>query len=88
VRKALSAGIAPDSAEAQPILDAVMATLGAAEGTEDSPAFRGRVLGSLRAGTDARAERYWRLLATINGWPTWPESTPAFEWIIGALQGQ
>ncbi|MGH3880988.1 MAG: MerR family transcriptional regulator [Actinophytocola sp.] len=36
--------------------------------------------------TDTRAERYWQLLATINGWPQWPSQVPRAEWIIAALR--
>ena len=31
----------------------------------------------LAVGTDARAERYWQLLAIINGWPPVPTTVPA-----------
>ena len=37
-------------------------------------------------GTDARAERYWQLLAIINGWPPVPTTVPAWEWLIAALR--
>lgn len=40
----------------------------------------------LEAGTDARAERYWQLLAVIKGWPPFPAHVPAFEWLIAALR--
>jgi DNA-binding transcriptional MerR regulator len=84
-RAALAAGIAPGSDAARPVLNQIVAAMAAGEQTSDSPTFRSRLLANLRVGTDARSERYWQLLATINGWPTWPETTPAFEWIIAAL---
>ena len=34
----------------------------------------------------ARAERYWQLLAIINGWPPVPTTVPAWEWLIAALR--
>lgn len=37
-------------------------------------------------GTDARAERYWQLMATINGWPQWPAQVPNAEWLAAALR--
>ena len=40
----------------------------------------------LAVGTDARAERYWQLLAIINGWPPVPTTVPAWEWFIAALR--
>lgn len=85
-QEALAAGIPPESTAARPVLDGIVATLAAAEGTADGPVFRAHLLESLRAGTDARSEQYWQLLATINGWPTWPATTPAFHWIIRALE--
>jgi DNA-binding transcriptional MerR regulator len=36
--------------------------------------------------TDRRVERYWRLLAVLNGWPQRTPSVPAFEWLIAALR--
>jgi hypothetical protein len=44
------------------------------------------VADELASGTDARAERYWQLMATINGWPQWPAQVPAAEWIVAALR--
>jgi hypothetical protein len=40
----------------------------------------------IESGTDTRAERYWQLLATINGWEQWPSQVPRAEWIIAALR--
>jgi DNA-binding transcriptional MerR regulator len=37
-------------------------------------------------GTDTRAERYWQLMATINGWPPVPTRVPAVEWLVTALR--
>ncbi len=76
---AMDAGMAPDSAAAGDVVAEMVAMAGG---------DRARLLASLRAGTDARAERYWRLLATINGWPGWPDQVPAFEWMIAALEAE
>lgn len=40
----------------------------------------------LALSTDARAERYWQLMATINGWPQWPAQVPSAEWLAAALR--
>jgi DNA-binding transcriptional MerR regulator len=40
----------------------------------------------IELGTDARAERYWQLMATINGWPQWPAQVPNAEWLVAALR--
>ena len=43
----------------------------------------------LATGTDARAERYWQLLAVINGRPPVPTTrVPAWEWLIAALRAR
>jgi hypothetical protein len=38
--------------------------------------------------TDERIERYWQLLAKINGWPIPPSTTPAWSWLIAALRAR
>jgi hypothetical protein len=32
-----------------------------------------------------RAERYWQLLAVMNGWPVRPATAPAFQWLLVVL---
>ena len=49
-------------------------------------ADRGVLADQLERFTDARVDRYWALLAVVNGWPTWPSQVPAFEWFIAALR--
>ncbi|MDN5920584.1 MAG: MerR family transcriptional regulator, partial [Pseudonocardia sp.] len=38
--------------------------------------------------SDLRVERYWTLLGTLNGWPPFPSSVPAFEWFAAALRAR
>ena len=71
-------GIDPASPEGQ----AIAREIAAAFGPTDPHTLADR----LAQGTDARAERYWQLLATINGWPPVPTTVPAFEWFIAALR--
>ena len=49
-------------------------------------AQRARLLEQLETFTDARVERYWQLLAIINGQPVPPSVVPGFEWLIAALR--
>jgi hypothetical protein len=35
-----------------------------------------------------RAERYWQLLAVINGWPPVPTTMLAWRWTIDALRAR
>lgn len=48
----------------------------------DSPAFRAALAERFASGSDPRAERYWQLLAIINGWPP----VPAWEWAVAGLR--
>jgi len=51
----------------------------------DSAAAR-PVTAELAAFSDARVERFWRLLAVINGWGEIASTRPAYEWAIAALR--
>ncbi|MFI8265070.1 MerR family transcriptional regulator [Streptomyces sp. NPDC085665] len=42
------------------------------------------LLARLRLGTDPLVERYWRLLATVNGWPPSSTLAPVHAWFSGA----
>lgn len=83
---ALAAGIRPDAPEARPYADAIATAAAGSRGVEDSPVFRSELADQLAIGTDARAERYWQLMAIINGWPPVPTMTPAMLWTIAALR--
>jgi DNA-binding transcriptional MerR regulator len=74
---ALEAGEPPTSTTGQALAADIAAAFG-------KPAAE--VADEIAAGTDARAERYWQLMATINGWPQWPTQVPAAEWIAAALR--
>jgi hypothetical protein len=54
-------------------------------GKADTLDYRRKLLTRFETANDPRAERYWRLLATINGWPATPTPTRVFEWFIEAL---
>jgi DNA-binding transcriptional MerR regulator len=71
------AGEAPDSAVARELAAQVAAgmNLTVAAAAEH-----------VAVGTDTRAERYWQLMATINGWPPVPTRVPAVEWLVAALR--
>ncbi|TDC55410.1 MerR family transcriptional regulator [Actinomadura sp. KC345] len=86
IAAAMADGIEPGSDAARPIVDELVAMYAEAYGTTDSAEFRHELLRRTELGTDPRAERYWQLIATINGWPVWPAMTPAFEWFIEALR--
>lgn len=76
---ALTAGIAPDAPQADPIVAALVARC-------DDFVDRRRLPARLELLDDPRKERYFRLLAVINGWPA-PESLrPVRDWSLHALR--
>jgi hypothetical protein len=74
-------GVAPESAEAAEVLRRILGD------TQDAQRID-QVLRHAEAFTDVRAERYWRLVGVINGWPPFPARVPAFEWLIAALRAR
>ena len=75
---ALAAGIDPASEEAKPIAAEIAGAFGSGDPAE--------LADRLAQGADARAERYWQLLGTINGSEPVPTTMPAWEWTIAALR--
>jgi DNA-binding transcriptional MerR regulator len=82
---ARDAGVDPASADARPILDELVGAYAAAVGRTDDQAYRRDLAASLELGSDPRPERYWQLMAVINGWPPFPSAGPAFGWFAAAL---
>ncbi|MGI8808488.1 MAG: MerR family transcriptional regulator [Acidimicrobiales bacterium] len=76
---AVASGVDPASPEAARVVEAILTAAGP---VVDRAALADR----LERFTDARVDRYWALLAVINGWPAWPSQVPAFEWFIAALR--
>jgi DNA-binding transcriptional MerR regulator len=76
--QALARGTDPASPAGQAILDQIVPP-------DTGSAERAGLLRQLQTFTDARVERYWQLLAIINGQPVPPSVVPAFEWLIAAL---
>lgn len=86
VTRARDAGTAPDSPAAAPAVAALTARYAAAFARPDDTALRSWLLARLDIASDPRAERYWQLLSTINGWPHRPPLTPVFAWFAAALR--
>jgi hypothetical protein len=83
---ALSHGIAPGSPEAATIVSDLVGRFSAESGREDDAAYRAELATQLAEFSDRRVERYWQLLAVINGWPVQPSIVPAYEWFIASLR--
>jgi DNA-binding transcriptional MerR regulator len=75
---ALEAGVDPASSEAEEVIRRLLPDAG--------PAKRAETARQLATFTDARVERYWQLVAVINGWGAFPPTTSAFQWLIEALR--
>lgn len=86
VGAAVTAGVDPASPAAVPVVDDLVAAMAAASGRTDLPAYRREVLTALESSTDPRPERYWQLMAIINGWPPIPAQTPLYVWLRDALR--
>jgi hypothetical protein len=85
VEAAPAAGVDPASEQAERVVADVAAEYARAFGDADGPDFRRRLLERLDVGGDPRAERYWELLAIINGWPGQPSLVPIFDWLRAAF---
>jgi DNA-binding transcriptional MerR regulator len=83
---ALAAAVRPDDPAAAPVVDELVAACAAATGRTDSPAYRRELAAAVRVGYEPRAERYWQLMAVINGWPERPSQLPAWAWFLEALE--
>ncbi|MFC0528154.1 MerR family transcriptional regulator [Phytohabitans kaempferiae] len=83
---AVTAGIDPASPGAVPVVDELIAAMAEETGRTDLPEYRREVLAALESSTDPRPERYWQLMAIINGWPPIPTQTPLFVWLRDALR--
>jgi hypothetical protein len=86
VEAALATDVEPTSGRATEVVADVVAEYVRTFGGADGPDFRRHMLERLEVGNDPRAERYWQLLATINGWSQQPALAPVFDWLITALR--
>ncbi|WP_307848639.1 helix-turn-helix domain-containing protein [Microbispora oryzae] len=76
--QAVAESIAPDSAEGRAVLDRII--------KPDMPGDeRGELRRWLETVADPQVERYWQLIAVLNGREPAPPTMPAFTWLIAAL---
>ncbi len=80
-RRALAEQVVPGTARAEELVAELLD-----DGHPPVPDRRSLLADRLATFTDARVERYWALLAVLNGWPTWEPSVPAVDWWIAALR--
>ncbi|WP_030619699.1 MerR family transcriptional regulator [Streptomyces sclerotialus] len=84
--RARAAGIEPESAAAGPVADELVAAYAGLAGRSDGPEFRAWLLARLESSHVAEYERYWQLLAVINGQPAPAATAPAVRWLAAALR--
>ncbi|MFD5801434.1 helix-turn-helix domain-containing protein [Streptomyces sp. NPDC127020] len=85
VAAARGAGIEPDSAEAAPVVDAVVARFAEVLGRPAGPGLREWMAREFEAGHDPVVERYWRLVWMVNDWQVVDGHLPFQPWLIQAL---
>ncbi|MGW3965107.1 MerR family transcriptional regulator [Amycolatopsis sp. NPDC005003] len=85
VGRALSAGIAPDSEQAGGIVATLTSRYAETFGKADDDQLKQWILERLEIAGDPRVTRYWQRVATINGWPPFPDLEPVFSWFGQAL---
>lgn len=85
VGRALAEGLTPHSPEASAIIDGLTARYADTFDKPDDRALREWILERLEIANDRRVERYWQLVATINGWPALPDLGTTFDWFAAAL---
>jgi DNA-binding transcriptional MerR regulator len=83
---ALAAGIDPASPAARPVVDDIVGAYAELSGRADGPEFRDWLAERLEVSDDSRYERYWQLLAAINGQEAPPALSPAVAWLTAALR--
>ncbi|MCX5380547.1 MerR family transcriptional regulator [Streptomyces sp. NBC_00091] len=86
IEEALAAGVLPASAAAAPLTDSLATLYAHAFERADDGDLRRWLLARLEAAADPRAQRYWELTATINGWPVSAGLAPVFTWFTTALR--
>lgn len=86
LNEALAGGVDAGSERARQIVDELMGLYATTFHKADTREYRETVLERLEVAGDPRAERYWQLLALINGQPSLPSLRPAFEWFMAALR--
>ncbi|TWH21151.1 MerR family transcriptional regulator [Prauserella rugosa] len=90
----VDAGLPAESAKGKALADEIVRASLGGDGTSawfpgepvDGAEYRTWLAGQIDAGGDARAERYWQLLAIINGWPPVPSRIDATKWIVAAVR--
>ncbi|MEU6507186.1 MerR family transcriptional regulator [Streptomyces sp. NPDC046942] len=90
----MTAGTAPEAPQAEPVVTALLTRYAPAPGHRENAAPGHRpyadpaawLLRRLESARDPRRDRYFQLLALINGWPAPEPVTPLIDWTVTALR--
>ncbi|MFF3431492.1 MerR family transcriptional regulator [Streptomyces sp. NPDC002602] len=85
IDEAVAAGLLPTSARGESLADSLGNLYAHAFERADESDLCRWLLARLRTTEDPQAERYWQLLATINGWPASPTLAPVHSWFTSAF---
>ena len=78
-------GVEPTDPAARPVVDEIVAAYAERAGRQPDDAYRAELADATRRGYEPRAERYWQLMAVINGWPPVPARMHLWGWFAEAL---
>ncbi|MDH6543738.1 MerR family transcriptional regulator [Streptomyces sp. SPB4] len=87
VGEAAAVGLLPASATGVSPADALGGLYADAFRRADAGGLRRWLLARLRSTADPGTERYWRLLATVNGWPAPAALAPVHPWFTAVSAG-
>ncbi|MEV0132039.1 MerR family transcriptional regulator [Dactylosporangium sp. NPDC050688] len=76
----MDAGVTPGSPQADAVVATVLRRWGLTERDREA------LIDQLTLAVDPRAERYWQLMAVINGWPPIPATMHRWMWFLNALR--
>ncbi len=88
VGAAVASGIGPDSPQAGPVVARLTAGCAPAVGRPDDARLHRWLLHRLKAANEPRRDRYFALLAVVNGWPAPEPLAPVIDWSVEALEVQ
>ncbi|WP_344862955.1 MerR family transcriptional regulator [Amycolatopsis ultiminotia] len=85
-RAALEAGETPDAPSGRALATAIATASARPDQDPRDPEYRRALADKIASGGDPRAERYWQLMATINGWPPIPSTNEEQRFLVAALR--
>ncbi|GIJ53583.1 MerR family transcriptional regulator [Virgisporangium aurantiacum] len=82
----VAAGVVATDPAARPVVDDIVAAYAERAGRTPDDAYRRELAAATRRGYEPRAERYWQLMAVINGWAPVPPRMHLWGWFADAQE--